>query len=214
MGWSRRCPKTTAESRVREPGKNSKHADDAEQGGAGWKHRDKPKSTSGPLGQKGLKKPTAQGCSHRRSWTTPADTDVETRGSETIVLISPVALEAVCLASHPQASRWKRSTPVTDAPLGLVAPAGKKTGKASLKVWQFGEMSLRTISDAIDYGQAASLTRMGTIGESTWGSGCTEPTASVHGNIRGCLGFGALSVVRGRDPRFLSHGIFLPLFGH
>ncbi|MEW5299819.1 MAG: hypothetical protein WDW36_002794 [Sanguina aurantia] len=45
---------------------------------------------------------------------------------------------------------------------------GKKTGKASLKVWQFGEMSLRTISDAIDYGQAASLTRMGTIGIKVW----------------------------------------------
>lgn len=61
---------------------------------------------------------------------------------------------------------------VVEASPGLCSFAGKKTGKASLKVWQFGEMSLRTISDAIDYGQAASLTRMGTIGESACVSSC------------------------------------------
>lgn len=47
----------------------------------------------------------------------------------------------------------------------LLAPAGRKATMASEKVWEFGEMSLYMARDAVDYGQATAMTRMGSVGE-------------------------------------------------
>ncbi|EFJ41879.1 hypothetical protein VOLCADRAFT_107510 [Volvox carteri f. nagariensis] len=45
---------------------------------------------------------------------------------------------------------------------------GLKADMAATKVWEWGEMSLRALSDRLDYGIATANTRLGTLGVKVW----------------------------------------------
>lgn len=49
--------------------------------------------------------------------------------------------------------------------LGVLHCTGRKAGKASRKVWEWGDVNTRNLREAVDYGQATALTRMGALGK-------------------------------------------------